>query len=135
MRITVEFLHQINACKPQVRLFKKTFPNGTNLTGRSFKKAIAAGLFVEQFALIALKPAALHRYKRFVFSRIEKYSRIRCAAWKKYDRRTQSEFVAWREYERTEKAIRKECDQEDDAMLLRLMMDEKNWKVLPAQKS
>jgi hypothetical protein len=45
--ITDKTLKELGACASQVRLFKKTFPNGVNWTKTNVRKAVNAGLNVD----------------------------------------------------------------------------------------
>lgn len=115
MKITVEYLKRLNACKDQVDLFAKTFPDGAKVTRDNLAKARAAGLNVEWFAAEvyrgAVKSALINYHDSARKSARDAYDARKvagaaydaaiAAAWTAYDAAIDDIILDVAEYRRT----------------------------------
>ena len=74
MKITLETLKALNACRPQVDLFASLYPDGVEVTEENALAAVKAGLDIDWLAQHLLTGAAR-----------EAYGEATAVAWKAYD--------------------------------------------------
>ena len=93
-RITVEMLKQHNACKPQLRKFRKVFPAGAPVSVRSLAKAQKAGLDV-LWAEHLLTGPTLAGYKKATGPARAEYEKARRSALVECEKATRSASVEY----------------------------------------
>lgn len=64
MKITVEYLKELEACEAQVKLFDETFPGGAELTLENLQRAASAELDIAWLARRVLSAPAREAYEQ-----------------------------------------------------------------------
>lgn len=92
-QVSIETLEKLGACKEQVELFRRTFPDGADFTEPNILQAVAAGLNVDWFGKRVVAPEP----------------------WRAYEDAT---TAAWNAHEREKRPTRVVYDKEVTAALL-----------------
>ncbi len=82
-KITVEMLREMDACKDQVEVFERIFPDGASVTMKSLKKARDARLDIAWLECLLSDPA-LEKYKKVVGLARAKYYKVVTPAQKEF---------------------------------------------------
>jgi len=84
MKVTAEMLRDKNACKGQVLIFEKEWPNGTRITKSACLRAVELKLDINWFAYWFLKDKSLEAYQKAREPAWTKYEKACEPAWTKY---------------------------------------------------
>jgi phage tail protein X len=96
--ITLEFLEKAKACTDQVEIFKKTFPEGAEITLENLMVAAEHHLDLNWLANKILDAPAWKVYEKTRAPAWKVYEETRAPAWKVYE---ETLATAWKVYEKT----------------------------------
>jgi len=97
MRITADQLQDAGACKDQVAIFRREWPDGATATKKSIARALDLGLDLHWFAGTWLTATALEAYEKARATAWEAYEKARAPALEAYEKAT---APAWEAYEK-----------------------------------